>query len=196
MDHALIAKRLSGHSSAGNAAAASADIDDTARPAFGPLGRRGFLKLTALAGGGLGIVWTAPSVAAEEAAAASAPPARKPIDPSPFLKINPDNTVEVRVNRLDFGQGALTALPMLLAEELDVDFKNVRATLAPAGDAYKDPVFGIQMTGGSTAIAHSWMGYREVGAAARMMFVAAAAQQWKVPVSACTTGDGHVRSGH
>ena len=145
-------------------------------------------------GGGLGIVWTAPASAADEAAAPAA--AKKPINPSPFLKILSDNTVEVRVNRLDFGQGALTALPMLLAEELDVDFKNVRATLAPAGDAYKDPVFGIQMTGGSTAIAHSWMGYREVGAAARMMFVAAAAEQWKLPVSACKTGDGFVRSGN
>ncbi|MDO9314689.1 MAG: molybdopterin-dependent oxidoreductase [Burkholderiaceae bacterium] len=192
MDHAMIAKRLSGQAAYRQA---SADLDDTTRPAFGPLGRRGFLKLTALSSGGLGIIWTAPSTAAEEAAA-STPPVKKLADPSPFIKLHPDNTVEVMVNRLDFGQGALTALPMLLAEELDVDFKKVRASLAPAGDAYKDPVFGIQMTGGSTAIAHSWMAYREIGAAARMMLVAAAAKQWKVPVSACTTGDGHVRSGH
>ena len=191
MDHAMIAKRLSGQAACRQA---SADLDDTTRPAFGPFGRRGFLKLTALSGGGLGIIWSAPSVAAEEAA--SAPPARKLADPSPFIKLHPDHTVEIIVNRLDFGQGALTALPMLLAEELDVDFKKVRASLAPAGDAYKDPVFGIQMTGGSTAIAHSWMAYREIGAAARMMLVAAAAKQWKVPVSACTTGDGQVRSGN
>lgn len=197
MDYALIAKRLSGTAS-GSASNPRTDLDDSStRPAFGPLGRRGFLKLTALSGGGLGIVWTAPSLAAEEAAAAASAPAAKPLaHPSPFIKLHPDHTVEIMVNRLDFGQGALTALPMLLAEELDVDFKNVRATLAPAGDAYKDPVFGIQMTGGSTAVAHSWMAYREIGAAARMMLVAAAAKQWKVPVSACTTGDGQVRSGN
>lgn len=197
MDHALIAKRLSG-SVSGSASdhRVTTDIDDTSRPAFGPLGRRGFLKLTALSGGGLGIVWTAPSVAAEEAAAAaSAPPARKLADPSPFIKLHPNLTVEVMVNRLDFGQGALTALPMLLAEELDVDFRKVIATLAPAGDAYKDPVFGIQMTGGSTAVAHSWMAYREIGAAARMMLIAAAAKKWKVPVTACTTSEGYVHSG-
>ena len=193
MDHALIAKRLSGRATD---RATSADLDDTSRPAFGPLGRRGFLKLSALSGGGLGIIWTAPSAAAEgAAAAASAPPAKKLADPSPFIKLHPNLTVEVMVNRLDFGQGALTALPMLLAEELDVDFRKVFATLAPAGDAYKDPVFGIQMTGGSTAVAHSWMAYREIGAAARMMLVAAAAKKWKVPVSACTTSAGYVRSG-
>lgn len=189
MSHALIAKRLS--------ALSGGAVEDLSTPAFGPLGRRGFLQLSTLAGGGLGIFWTAPAAAAEQAAAASAPaPVKKLANPSPFIKINPDNTVEVRVNRLDFGQGALTSLPMLLAEELDVDFKKVRAVLAPAADAYKDPVFGIQMTGGSTAIAHSWMAYREVGAAARTMFIAAAAEKWKVPVTACKTGDGHVRSGN
>ena len=194
MDHALIAKRLSGQSAD---PVAAADLDDTRRPAFGPLGRRGFLKLTALSGGGLGIVWTAPATAAEEAAvAASAPAARKLVDPAPFLKLHPNFDVEVTVNRLDFGQGALTALPMLLAEELDVDFRKVTARLAPAGDVYKDPVFGIQMTGGSTAIAHSWMAYREIGAAARMMLMAAAAKKWKVPVSECTTTGGYVRSGN
>ncbi len=134
---------------------------------------------------------------ASDAAAADAPPAapKPPADPSPFIKIHPDNTVEIRVNRLDFGQGALTALPMLVAEELDVDWPQVRASLAPAGEAYKDPLFGIQMTGGSTAVAHSWQQHREIGAAARMMLVAAAAEQWKVPAAQCKTGAGRVRHG-
>ncbi|SPE20790.1 putative dehydrogenase, large chain oxidoreductase protein [Burkholderiales bacterium] len=161
-----------------------------AAPTAGKLHRRDFLKLTALAGGGLAVAWTA--LAAEEAAP---PTAKKPADPSAFIRINPDNTVEIRVNRLDFGQGALTALPMLLAEELDVDWSQVRASLAPAGDAYKDPFSGIQMTGGSSGVPNSWIQYREIGAATRAMLVAAAAEQWQVPVSACTTGAGTVRSG-
>ncbi len=157
------------------------------------LRRRDFLKLTALAGGGLVVAWTAPSVlAAEEAPAA---PVRKPANPDAFVRINPDNSVEITVNRLDFGQGALTALPMLLAEELDVDWSQVNANLAPAADVYKDPFFGIQMTGGSNAVHNSWMQYREIGAAMRMMLVAAAAKQWQVPVRSCTTASGIVHSG-
>jgi isoquinoline 1-oxidoreductase beta subunit len=157
-----------------------------------PLPRRDFLRLSALAGGGLAIAWHAP-LALAEGAAPDAPKALP--DPQPFVHILADNTVEITVNRLDFGQGALTALPMLLAEELDVDWSQVKAGLAPAGDAYKDPLFGIQMTGGSNAVAHSWLQYRQVGAATRAMLIAAAAEQWKVPVASCTTGSGVVRSG-
>jgi isoquinoline 1-oxidoreductase beta subunit len=180
MNLALIVKRLSGQAPTSHAA--------------GTLHRRDFLKLTALAGGGLTFAWMAPAVLGAEE---TMPPAgkKKPADPSAFVTINPDNTVEIRVNRLDFGQGALTALPMLLAEELDVDWNQVKASLAPAGDAYKDPFFGIQMTGGSTGVAHSWVQYREMGAAMRAMLVAAAAEQWQVPASSCTTGAGMVRSG-
>jgi isoquinoline 1-oxidoreductase beta subunit len=103
--------------------------------------------------------------------------------------------VTVAVNRLEFGQGVHTALPMALAEELDVDWKNVRAILAPAGDPYKDPMFGIQMTGGSTAVNHSFEQYRELGARARAMLIAAAAQQWKVDPASCATSLGVVTSG-
>jgi isoquinoline 1-oxidoreductase beta subunit len=157
------------------------------------LHRRDFLRLTALAGGGLAIAWNAPGALAAESAV---PDAAKPLpDPHPFIRIHPDNTVEIAVNRLDFGQGALTALPMLVAEEMDVDWSQVKANLAPAGDAYKDPFFGIQMTGGSSAVPHSWLQYRQIGAVARTMLVAAAAEQWKVPVSACTTRAGMVHAG-
>jgi len=162
-----------------------------AGPRTVPIDRRDFLRLTALAGGGLVIAWHAPFAAAAEGAA----PGKPLPDPNPFVRINADNTVDILVNRLDFGQGALTALPMLLAEELDVDWSQVRAGLAPAADVYKDPFFGIQMTGGSNAINHSWLQYRQIGAVARAMLVAAAAEQWKVPVSSCTTGAGMVHSG-
>ncbi|MGP0053979.1 MAG: molybdopterin cofactor-binding domain-containing protein [Steroidobacteraceae bacterium] len=179
MNAALIAQRLAGHGQT--------------RAMPGPLHRRDFLKLSALAGGGLLVAWASPAVAASDETAPAT--VKKPADPSAFVKINPDNTVEIVVNRLDFGQGALTALPMLLAEELDLDWGQVKARLAPAGDAYKDPVFGIQMTGGSSAVPNSWMQYREIGAATRTMLVAAAADLWQVPISACTTSAGRVHSG-
>lgn len=156
----------------------------------GEVDRRGFLAAGAAAGGGL--VFT---IAVDPALAADAPAAKPPADPNAFIRINADNTVEIRVNRLDFGQGALTSLPMLVAEEMDLDWSQVRASLAPAGEAYKDPLFGIQMTGGSTAVAHSWQQHREIGAAARAMLVAAAAQQWGVDAKTLRTEKGHVVSG-
>ncbi len=163
-----------------------------ARPNTGvaTLDRRSFLKLTGLAGGGLAL-GVAPLAQAQEGAKPKAPPPA----PQAFLIIAPDNTVTVAVNRLEFGQGVHTALPMALAEELDADWRNVRATLAPAGDPYKDPGFGMQMTGGSTALNHSFQQYRELGARARAMLVAAAAQQWKVDAASCKVAQGVVTSG-
>ncbi|MDF3832010.1 xanthine dehydrogenase family protein molybdopterin-binding subunit [Cupriavidus basilensis] len=156
------------------------------------LDRRGFLKLTGLAGGGLALgILPVPAAFAQE----GAPPKAPPSPPQAFLVIAPDNTVTVAVNRLEFGQGVHTALPMALAEELDVDWRNVRAMLAPAGDAYKDPAFGMQITGGSTALNHSFQQYRELGARARAMLVAAAAQQWQVDPASCQVAQGVVTSG-
>lgn len=164
-----------------------------AAPAAGiaPLSRRSFLKLGGMAGGGLALGIAGIGAAQAEEGAPKAAPAA----PQAFLIIGPDNTVTVAVNRLEFGQGVHTALPMALAEELDVDWRNVRAVLAPAGDAYKDPGFGIQMTGGSTALNHSFQQYRELGARARAMLVSAAAQRWKVDPASCRAENGVVTSG-
>ncbi|MCI3204240.1 MULTISPECIES: xanthine dehydrogenase family protein molybdopterin-binding subunit [Pandoraea] len=156
---------------------------------FAGVSRRGFLKTSAIAAGGLMLEMSLPGLMrtanAQGAAAA-------PVVPSAFVHIAPDDTVTIQVNRLDFGQGVQTALPMLVAEELDCDWGKVRGELAPAGDAYKDPIFGIQMTGGSGTIAHSWMQYRRIGASARAMLIAAAAQQWKVPADQLRTENGVV----
>lgn len=156
--------------------------------------RRGFLKATALAGGGMTLAWMLPgaAVSAEEAQQGQA---KKVWNPNAFIKINKDNTVEIQVNRQDFGQGALTSLPMLIAEELDVEWKNVRSMLAPAGEPYKDPLYGIQLTGGSMAVAHSWEQYRSMGAALKEMLVQAAAKQWNVPVSEVKAQMGVVTAG-
>src|SRR5471032_541855 len=137
--------------------------------------RRSFMKAGAVVGGGLMLGFFVPGANRFAKAADAA----KPIyQPNAFLHIAPDNTVTVQVNRLEFGQGVQTALPMIIAEELDADWSQMRGELAPAGDAYRDPAFGIQMTGGSGTINHSFSQYREIGA--RAMLVAAAAEQWKV----------------
>ncbi|SDE02819.1 isoquinoline 1-oxidoreductase, beta subunit [Massilia sp. PDC64] len=152
--------------------------------------RRGFLKAGAAATGGLVLGFVLPSGGRFARAADAAKPAV--YAPNAFLRVAPDNTVTVMVNRLEFGQGVHTALPMVIADELDADWSQVRAELAPAADVYKDPAFGIQMTGGSGTVAHSFTQYREVGARARAMLVAAAAQQWKVDPSQCRTAKGVV----
>jgi isoquinoline 1-oxidoreductase beta subunit len=142
------------------------------------LSRRSFMKTGAVAGGGLVLGFFLPG-AGRFANAQQAPATVH--QPNAFLRIAPDNRVTVQVNRLEFGQGVQTSLPMLIAEELEADWSLVDGALAPAGDQYKDPLFGIQITGGSGSVAHSFIQYREIGARARMMLVAAAAEQWKVP---------------
>jgi isoquinoline 1-oxidoreductase beta subunit len=162
----------------------------SARPEKGGLSRRGFLKAGSLAGGGLVLGFFVPG--ANRFARAADAPAAAPVAPNAFLRIAPDNTVTVMVNRLEFGQGVHTALPMLIAEELDCDWSQVRGELAPAGDVFKDPMFGMQMTGGSGSVAHSFVQYRETGARARAMLVAAAAEEWKVKPEQCKTAKGVV----
>jgi isoquinoline 1-oxidoreductase beta subunit len=158
--------------------------------AKGNLSRRGFLKAGAAASGGLVLGFFLPTGGRM---ARAIPPPPKVIDaPNAFLRVAPDNTITVMVNRLEFGQGVHTALPMVIADELDADWSQMRADLAPAADVYKDPAFGMQMTGGSGTIAHSFTQYREIGARARAMLVAAASQQWQVDPSQCRTGKGVV----
>jgi isoquinoline 1-oxidoreductase beta subunit len=150
--------------------------------------RRSFLKAGALAGGGLVLGFFVPGSNRIARAAQAAPPSA----PNAFLRVAPDNTITVAVNRLEFGQGVHTSLPMLLCEELDADWAQMRGELAPAADAFKDPMFGMQMTGGSGSVAHSFTQYREIGARARAMLVAAAADQWKVKPAQCRTVKGVV----
>jgi len=107
--------------------------------------------------------------------------------PDAFIHIRPDGKIVIQVNRLEFGQGVHTALPMLLADEMDADWSQVIAELAPAADIYRDPIRGIQMVGGSGSIATSFQQYRELGARTRAMLVAVAAQRWKVEPDQCRT---------
>jgi len=150
--------------------------------------RRDFLKTGALAGAGLVLSFHLPP----RGLALADGPAAPYYPSSAFLHIGQDNTVTVFVNKSEMGQGVYTALPMLIAEELDCDWKKVRAEPAPVAAIYNNPMSGMQMTGGSTSIRTEWQRMREVGAAARLMLVAAAAKAWNVDPSSCRTENGRV----
>src|SRR5205807_9475968 len=149
------------------------------------LNRRSFLRVSAAAAGGLlvslYIDFPATDLEAKQTPAAKVYPA------DAFVHIKPDGKILITVNRLEFGQGVQTSLPMILADEMDADWSQVVSELAPAADVYKDPVFGIQMVGGSGSIAHSFTQYRELGAKTRAMLIAAAAERWKVSPDQCRT---------
>ncbi|MFC5522359.1 xanthine dehydrogenase family protein molybdopterin-binding subunit [Polaromonas jejuensis] len=149
--------------------------------------RRRFVQASAATGAGLVIGFFIPSLLR---VASAQQPSSKVFPPNAFLRVAPDNAVYVQVSKVDIGQGTLTALPMLLAEELDCDWKNVHAELAKGEDVFRDALFGIQMVGGSTSMANTFQQYREIGARARSMLVAAAAAQWNADAAACRTAAG------
>ena len=143
--------------------------------------RRSFLKATALAGGGfmLGLYPKLPKVFAQGPQAALAP--------ADFVSIAANGSVSIASRNPETGQHSLNMLPMLIAEELDVDWKAVKIVRAGVDNKY-----GIQFTGGSTATPNNWEPMRQVGAAARHMLIAAAAQTWGVAASECSTAAGRV----
>jgi isoquinoline 1-oxidoreductase subunit beta len=146
-------------------------------------GRRQFLKTSAVIGGGLiiGFQFHSGRARADEAAA----PAAAVYPPNAFIRIAPDESVTIIINKSEMGQGVYTALAMLVAEELECDWQKVRVESAPAAPVYKHTVYGAQITGGSSSVSSSWEQLRIVGAKARMMLIAAAAKQWDVDPSAC-----------
>jgi len=146
------------------------------------LNRRSFLQVTTAATGGLLVSLYLPRVTS-----AQQPSPPKVYPPDAFIHIATDGKIKITVNRLEFGQGVQTSLPMVLADELDADWSQVTADLAPAADVYKDPLFGMQMVGGSGSIAHSFQQYRELGAKTRAMLVAAATDRWQVAPTQCRT---------
>ena len=154
--------------------------------------RRDFLKVTALAGGGILLASYAEPLAALEHLGAAAPMADPAL--SAFIRITADNIVTITAKNPEIGQGIKTMLPMLIAEELDVEWANVRVEQADF-DPTKYPA---QVAGGSTATPTNWIPQRRVGAAGRQMILAAAAKEWNVPVAELTTAKGvvsHAASG-
>jgi isoquinoline 1-oxidoreductase beta subunit len=170
------------------------------------LSRRSFLRASATAAGGLlvSMYVDLPALAQEGSQpppAGTQPPAQA-YPPDAFVHISPDGRIVITVNRVELGQGVSTALPMILADEMDADWSRVAAEIAPAGDVYKDPVIGVQMVGGSSSIANSYQQYRELGAKTRAMLVAVAAARWQVTAGQCRTansvvyGPGNRRAGY
>jgi isoquinoline 1-oxidoreductase subunit beta len=143
--------------------------------------RRSFLRVTALAGGG--IMLGSYLRVLEPTDAYAATPAAPEFAPNAFIRMTPDGIVTIVAKNPEIGQGVKTMLPMIIADELDVDWSNVRIEQASL-DTTK---YQNQGAGGSTATPVNWTPMRQVGAAARAMLVTAAAQTWSVPASECAT---------
>ncbi|WP_157039471.1 xanthine dehydrogenase family protein molybdopterin-binding subunit [Aquincola tertiaricarbonis] len=174
------------------------------------LPRRSFLKLGAAAGGGLVVSFalplraqpdrkekpseTAVGQAAEKATGEAGALAR-----NAFIRIDREGIVTLVMHKVEMGQGTYTSMPMLLAEELEVDLAKVKLEHAPPdNERYGDPLLGGQVTGGSTSVRGAWTPLRQAGAMARMVLVDTAAQRWGVPAADCSVAGGvvsHAASG-
>src|SRR5207302_4672897 len=155
--------------------------------------RRDFLKVSTAAGGGLALQFMIPARAIAAGAVAKGP------ELTAWLVVNPDNSVVIRVARSEMGQGSSTGLAMLVAEELECDWKKVRTEFVSTKEQVRrNRAWGSMATGGSRSIRDSQEYLRQAGAAAREMLVAAAAQRWKVSREECDAENGvitHLPSG-
>ena len=152
------------------------------------LDRREFLKKSAASGAGLVIGFYLPG----KYEALAGAPAKEPTAVNAWVQIAPDNTATLVIDKSEMGQGISTALAMILADELDLDWRKIRTEFAPAAPVYFNPVFGLQGTGGSSSVRGSWEPLAKAGAAAREMLVAAAAKKWNVDPGTCSTEDSMV----
>jgi len=151
--------------------------------------RREFLKAGAALGGGLLISLYVPEFVPASRAADSA---AKPVALNAFVRIGTDESVTVISNHSEMGQGIYTSLPMLLNEELEADWTRVRVESSPVDAVYNHTVFGLMMTGGSTTTNSEYDRFRKMGAMARIMLIAAAAQSWNVDPQTCHAEKGYV----
>lgn len=144
------------------------------------LTRRDLLKIFALSGGGLALGWVWPA-----RAETSETPAPSRFEPNAWVNIQADGRIQLRLARSEMGQGVMTALAMLLAEELEVGLDQIQIEPAPVDPIYANRLLGEQATGGGTSTRDGWETLREAGALARTLMIAAAARTWDVPESEC-----------
>ena len=154
------------------------------------LDRRAFLKVSAAAGGGLVVGgYLSDLVGAPTVAKAAGV-----FEPNVWVKIAADDTVTMTLTMLEMGQGVMTSMPMLVAEELDIDWNRIKTEWAPADAKYGNPNFGgQQLTAGSNSVRGMWKMLRESGATARAMLMTAAAQTWGVAESSLDRRQGRGR---
>jgi isoquinoline 1-oxidoreductase subunit beta len=156
-------------------------------PATQGLSRRNFLRAGAAAGGGLMLGLRLPFPNDVEAAGADT------FTPNAFIRIESDGQIVLTMPYVEMGQGTYTSIPMLIAEELEVDLTQVRLEHAPPNEKlYANPLLGIQATGNSNAIRGAWKPLREAGANARTMLVSAAAKRWNVDPASCRAQSGEI----
>jgi isoquinoline 1-oxidoreductase beta subunit len=151
------------------------------------VGRREFIRTGAAIGGGLLVGWYAPLPGRPSSALAA-----EDFVLNAFVRIGADESVTVISAHSEMGQGIYTSLPMLLNEELQADWSKIRVEAAPVDKVYNHPVFGVQMTGGSTTSPAEWERYRKMGAMARVMLIEAAATKWGVEAATCRVEKGVV----
>jgi isoquinoline 1-oxidoreductase beta subunit len=169
-------------------------LDRTLSRAGGPehsansLSRRTFLQASAVAGGGFMLSLHLPAAGSEAKAAEG-----ERFAPNAFIRIDSDGQIILIMPYVEMGQGTYTSIPMLIAEELEVDLKQVRLEHAPPDNKlYMNPLLGEQATGNSNAVRGGWKPLREAGATARTMLVAAAAERWNVDGASCQAKSGEV----
>ena len=150
--------------------------------------RREFLQSAAAGATGLVIGFYLPNRLEARAATAEA----VTFAPNAWIRIGTDDAVTLVIDKSEMGQGVLTSLSMLIAEDLECDWKKIRTVFAPAAKEYANPVFGMQGTGGSTSVRGMWMPLRTAGAQAREMLIAAAAEKWAVDKAVCRAENSQV----
>ncbi|KQS36348.1 xanthine dehydrogenase family protein molybdopterin-binding subunit [Pedobacter sp. Leaf194] len=157
------------------------------------MNRRNFIQSSAVLGGGLLISFTIPQ--ANKLAALSQPTATSGFTPNAFLNIGADNTITVTLSHVEMGQGIWTTLPMLIAEELDVDLKKIIVKHGGPDKALNHTVFGVQITGGSSTTWSEFDRYRYAGATARIMLMQAASKKSGTDLKDCKAENGIVIAG-
>src|SRR3954466_10307961 len=157
-------------------------------PSANRLSRRNFLQAGVAAGGGLML-----SLSLSVASGRAQPAAAETFTPNAFVRIGRDGRIVLTMSYVEMGQGTYTSIPMLIAEELEVDLSQVQLDHAPPNEKlYANPLLGVQATGNSNAVRGAWQPLRQAGATARTMLVAAAAQGWKVDPATCRAQRGEV----